>query len=303
MLKETEKILLAAILFLLLARIFIITAGNYAGDSSIYDTSSNPQSKEIIELTNSYRQSIGLNQLAINPRLTQAAVNKAKDILAGGYFNHSSPTGRKFSDWIKEVGYTYFYVGENLAIDFQNSQDTFEAWLKSETHRRNLEQKEFQETGVAAINGNYDGRKTTVIVQLFGTRALAENLTIENALLPRPLIKTDEAATDFQKPLKAAGNFFDLMLIICAPLFLLVLWINKPKNQKNIGKIIIADTSNDQIKPTATLSVSRPKSPGTKQKPIKNAGSNNPTKLLSPESRLKPPSKNRPPIIPTRRPQ
>ncbi len=131
--------------------------------------------QEIIKLTNLYRQNTNLTPLTINPRLTQAALNKAKSLLAEQYFAHTSPQGKKFSDWIKEVNYNYFYIGENLAIDFATPQEVFDAWLASPKHKENLDRGEFQEIGVAYVKGKFQGRQTNIVVQLFGSRVLGVN--------------------------------------------------------------------------------------------------------------------------------
>lgn len=145
----------------------------------------NDAALELIQLTNAYRRGLGLNELAVNPRLTQAAINKAKNLLAEQYFSHTSPSGKKFSDWIKEVNYAYFYVGENLAIDFANPQEVFDAWLASPKHKENIEREEFQEIGIADVQGQFDGRETNVVVQLFGSRVLGENeLSASSSDLP-----------------------------------------------------------------------------------------------------------------------
>jgi len=150
----------------------VVLAGQIPRQQNI---GSSQMSEVIIKLTNIYRQEAGLKPLLINPRLTQAAINKANDIITNQYFSHTSPEGKRFSDWIKEVNYSYFYSGENLAIDFTSAEDAFSAWLKSDKHRQNIERSEFQEIGVASISGKFNGRQTTVIVQLFGSRVLGAN--------------------------------------------------------------------------------------------------------------------------------
>jgi len=155
------------------------------------ETAIKPQ--ELIDLTNNYRLSLGLNPLKVNARLTQAAVNKASDLLTNQYFSHTSPSGKKFSQWIKEINYNYFYVGENLAIDFNNSQDLFRAWIDSPSHRDNIVKPQYQEIGLAALKGKFENHSAIVVVQLFGSRVLGDT-------------ETDSAAdSSDQKP---AANYF-----------------------------------------------------------------------------------------------
>ncbi len=127
---------------------------------------------DLINLTNQYRVNRGLKPLTPNARLTQAALNHANDIISKDYFDHTSPDGKKFSDWIKEVNYNYFYVGENLAIDFDNDSRAFQAWVESPGHLANIEKPQYQEIGVATVRGKMKGRMTTIMVQMFGSRLL-----------------------------------------------------------------------------------------------------------------------------------
>ncbi|MFA6918559.1 MAG: CAP domain-containing protein [Patescibacteria group bacterium] len=132
-------------------------------------------SKELINLTNQYRINRGLKPLAQNPRLTQAALNHANDLLTKNYFDHTSPDGRKFSQWINDVNYKYFYVGENLAIDFDDDKRAFQAWVDSPEHLANLEKPQYQEIGIAVVKGEMKGQDTTVMVQMFGSRVMGAN--------------------------------------------------------------------------------------------------------------------------------
>lgn len=138
--------------------------------------------RALIEMTNQYRAQLDLDPLTPNARLTQAAINKAHDLFAGQYFDHTSPDGRRFSQWIRDVHYEYFYVGENLAINYTNTGQVFAAWLASERHRDNIIRDNYQEIGIAVIEGMFEGRPTTIVVQLFGTRISGSSLEPETAM-------------------------------------------------------------------------------------------------------------------------
>ncbi|MDD5295089.1 MAG: CAP domain-containing protein, partial [Patescibacteria group bacterium] len=125
----------------------------------------------IIELTNEKRIEDGLNILTPNGLLSRAAENKAQAILASGQFQHNIGE-KKFSEWIKEAGYKYSYVGENLAVDFITSEGILDAWLASPTHKKNILNSYYKEIGVAVAQGNFDGQNTTLVVQTFGAPPL-----------------------------------------------------------------------------------------------------------------------------------
>jgi len=149
---------------------------------------------ELVKLTNDYRIKNDLPPLAVNARLVQAAVNKAKDMLSQGYFDHTSPQGKKFSEWIKEVGYQYFYVGENLAIDYDTAAEIFNAWINSPSHRENILRPQFQEIGIAALRGKFKNRPTLAVVQLFGTRINVTETAAVSAAVPPAAVPSSTAA-------------------------------------------------------------------------------------------------------------
>jgi hypothetical protein len=125
-------------------------------------------SSVLVSLANENRDQQGLKELTVNPLLQQAAQMKADDMAAKGYFSHYGPDGSKPWDWMKKAGYNYMYAGENLAIDFVDSNDVDTAWMNSTLHRQNILNGNFTEIGVATAEGNYQGHKTVYVVQMFG---------------------------------------------------------------------------------------------------------------------------------------
>lgn len=123
--------------------------------------------ENIINITNKERIKENLSPLTANQLLSKAAYDKAQAIINSQKFGHNI-IGEKFSHWIKESGYQYSYIGENLAVDFYTNEGIMKAWLKSPTHRKNILNEKFSEIGVAVVSGNLDGKETTLVVQIFG---------------------------------------------------------------------------------------------------------------------------------------
>lgn len=128
------------------------------------------KSAVLVDLTNESREASNVHKLAINPVLEQAAQMKANDMAAKSYFAHTSPEGITPWYWFGQAGYDYRYAGENLAVNFSESAHVRDAWLNSPSHRDNLLQDKFTEIGIATAEGYYKGRKTTFVVQMFGTQ-------------------------------------------------------------------------------------------------------------------------------------
>lgn len=130
----------------------------------------------IVDITNQERLTNNLNFLKTNALLTQAAQLKAEDMAQKGYFAHTSPQGLTPWFWLGKTGYQFNFAGENLAINFLDSQDVTNAWMNSPSHRANILNNNFTEIGVGTAKGEYQGQETTFIVQFFGrpTQVLAQ---------------------------------------------------------------------------------------------------------------------------------
>lgn len=151
--------------------------------------------EEIIALTNQERQLAGLSGLTANQLLAEAAIAKGKAILAAQTFKHNIDD-KKFSFWIRDTGYNYSYVGENLAIDFLSGQSVVEAWKNSPLHKKNLLNPYYRETGVAATQGKFQGQDTTVVVQIFGSPAVGSVEALMPATGPNWLNSNNFLSTD-----------------------------------------------------------------------------------------------------------
>lgn len=124
-------------------------------------------SETLIELTNNEREKEGLNKLTANQLLAKAAHEKADAIINNQTFQHNIKD-KKFSSWIRDAGYQYSYVGENLAMDFSSCEGIMKAWSESELHKKNILNPRFTEIGMAVIDGEFNGEMTTIVVQIFG---------------------------------------------------------------------------------------------------------------------------------------
>ncbi|MBU4284913.1 CAP domain-containing protein [Patescibacteria group bacterium] len=123
---------------------------------------------KLIEMLNEDRIAQGLKPLTVNQQLVMAAEKKATDMLNENYFAHTSPDGITPWYWMSKVGYKYVAAGENLAKDFTESEYVHQAWMNSPSHRANILNGNYQDVGIAVVEGEIDGKKTTIAVQFFG---------------------------------------------------------------------------------------------------------------------------------------
>ncbi len=135
---------------------------------SVLGYAENVKIPDLLGFTNKIREERGLSDLKLNIALSKAAEAKAEDMLEKDYWAHTSPDGKEPWDFIISSGYDYLYAGENLAVDFNNSESVVDAWYDSASHRKNLLSDKYTEIGFAVVNGEFEGRKTTIVVQMFG---------------------------------------------------------------------------------------------------------------------------------------
>lgn len=176
-------------LLVLQAAVFVALAG------FSYQWFSADISKIALEtLANQARIQADLQPLAENPQLEKAAQMKAQDMVAQGYFQHTSPTGITPWFWFSKAGYNYKYAGENLAIGFFESQDVFNAWLDSPTHKANILNSNYKEVGTAVLSG-FGQNGAIVVVQEFGSKMPAKAVVTKPSPTPFP-------AVEAQKPIQ-----------------------------------------------------------------------------------------------------
>lgn len=129
-------------------------------------------SSELVEMANKDRVAQGLKPLVVNQQLVMAAEKKATDMINEDYFAHTSPSGITPWYWLTKVDYKYAAAGENLAKDFSESEYVHEAWMNSPSHRANILNGNYQDIGIAVVEGDMNGQKTTVVVQFFGKSSI-----------------------------------------------------------------------------------------------------------------------------------
>lgn len=153
-------------------------------------------SSALLNLINQERENQGLGLLKENPLLVWAAELKAEDMLKYDYFAHRSPQGITPWHWFKKVGYDYKFAGENLAIGFLESEEVYRAFRDSPPHRANLLNENYQEIGIAIVSGDFRGKETTLVVQVFGTPTSQAG---QSVLAEKPAKGQEEASEMIEK--------------------------------------------------------------------------------------------------------
>lgn len=123
----------------------------------------------LVSLTNEDRIENGLGTVEEDDALSRIAQQKAEDMAERGYFSHDTPEGHEPWWWLNQAGYKYQHAGENLAVNFSDSEEVEEAWMESPTHRANILKPVYTKIGIGVAKGTYKGEKAIFVVQLFAT--------------------------------------------------------------------------------------------------------------------------------------
>ena len=109
----------------------------------------------VLCLHNQTRAAKGLPLLRENAKLDKAALGHSNDMVAEGYFDHTTPGGTSFVDRIFAAGYVRrdggWVLGENLAWgtgDLSTPDGVMTSWMNSPGHKANILKRAYREVGI-----------------------------------------------------------------------------------------------------------------------------------------------------------
>ncbi len=103
---------------------------------------------------NAYRAPT-LNPLAFNQQLQAAAQTHANNMSNEGFFDHQGSDGSMPWDRVSNQGYSWVWVGENIAQGQTSAAQALTGWQNSPGHNAILLSSEPTEFGLANAPGNY----------------------------------------------------------------------------------------------------------------------------------------------------
>ena len=121
---------------------------------------------KLLDLTNHVRVRKGLQPLRMNSKLAHVARAQSLDMARHHQLSHSVK-GKNLGVRIKQSGYAYQSVGENVAKSKKSSSHVVHMWMKSSGHRKNILNPNFTEMG-AGIKRVRNG--TRYFTQVFGSQ-------------------------------------------------------------------------------------------------------------------------------------
>ncbi len=119
---------------------------------------------ETLDLINNYRVSIGLNALEKINYILLKSEEHTQYMIINNIVNHSDFEARSINIMMVLKVKT---VTENIAYNFNSPKGAFDAWLKSEGHKQNIEGN-FTHFGISIRENPINGKKyyTNIFVKI-----------------------------------------------------------------------------------------------------------------------------------------
>lgn len=121
--------------------------------------------QQIFSLTNQFRVQHGRGELKMNDELSRAAQEFAEYLARTDTFSHTAD-GKRPSQRVREHGYRYCLVAENIAQEYNSAGFTTSAlarafvggWRHSPEHRKNMLDGDLDDLGVGVARSKQTGR-------------------------------------------------------------------------------------------------------------------------------------------------
>lgn len=105
-----------------------------------------------LDMINAERAKQGCSPLQIDAKLSAAAERESRDMVTKHFFSHTEPDGTTPGSRVKDAGYIYQMIGENIEVNDASPEDAVTAWMNSPGHRANILTCAFKETGIAVVD-------------------------------------------------------------------------------------------------------------------------------------------------------
>jgi len=102
-------------------------------------------------LINGYRKQHGLKPVELNPLLTTAAKEHARDLAKWDRISHYGSDGSNPWDRVKRTGYSPRVAAENVGTGQASIEEVFKGWRESEGHNKNLLLPDATQMGIALV--------------------------------------------------------------------------------------------------------------------------------------------------------
>ena len=118
------------------------------GNNNSPTNSSDDFTKQVLQLTNDFRQENGLKPLEWDPELATAAQKHSDNMGQQDFFSHTGKDGSQPWDRTKAAGDDNNRIGENIAAGQRTPEEVVQGWINSPGHRANMLNPNYEYLGV-----------------------------------------------------------------------------------------------------------------------------------------------------------
>lgn len=111
--------------------------------------------QELADRINRHRVAIGCRPLIPDSRLAVVARRHSEDMVRRRYFSHTNPDGRDPFERLRGAGIHYRAAAENIAQGQTRGRETYEDWMESTGHRRNIENCDYTHFGIGLYRNTW----------------------------------------------------------------------------------------------------------------------------------------------------
>ena len=109
-----------------------------------------------LSLINAERAQHGCGPLTINPQLNKAAMRQSAAMAEQHFFDHKDPDGTTPGQRVRDTGYVFQMMGENIEAGTDTAEEAVKVWMNSPGHRANILTCAYKETGLALVDAPDD---------------------------------------------------------------------------------------------------------------------------------------------------
>lgn len=155
--------------------------------AAVAEPSNEITNANVLRLMNDYRAQQGLLPLNEDASLEQAAADRMRHMEDESFWSHESPDGLSPFHWLNQRRYDFRTAGENLATGFETARLLVQSWMESSGHRANILSADYEDCGIAIIDGSTLGPATgKSIVVMFGSKRVEQQQTIVVRVTSKP---------------------------------------------------------------------------------------------------------------------
>ncbi|KAJ0396682.1 hypothetical protein ATCC90586_009165 [Pythium insidiosum] len=117
----------------------LVTSGSFVVDAQRVDGKQlNDMHAEMVQAVNAERAKAKLPPLCYNAKLNKAAQDHSQDQANSKSMSHQGSTGSSLEDRMKQVGFKWSTLAENVAAGQKSVADVMKSWMNSTDHRDNI---------------------------------------------------------------------------------------------------------------------------------------------------------------------